>query len=253
MILKADRKIHILFHVGLIALLFTSIVLIFFKVYLPVTTHHGETTQVPDLRGKSLTEIQETLETMSLRFEISDSSYKEDTPPFTVLNQNPKPGTDVKKDRKIYVSVSSFNPPPVKIPPHLNDASSLKAWKMAIAGNDLKIGKIEYVVSPHRDLVLEQSVNDEPVFPGMSLPKGTAIDLKVGDGTGKREIEIPDLEGLTVEEATDKLKTLGLRLGTVAVAQDQAGEPDRISMQSPVADSLSMIRSGEAIDVWVVK
>lgn len=253
MFFKAERKTDILIHVGLMLAIFATFIFIFFKVYLPVTTRHGETIKVPDLRGKNVSEIQQAMEEMDLRFEINDSTYKEDTPAYTILNQNPKPGSDVKKNRKIYLSVSSSNPPEVKIPPHLTGASSLKAWKMAIAGNGLKIGKINYVVSPHKDLVLEQFANGQPVFPGMTLPKGTAIDLNVGDGTGKRDLQIPDLEGLTVDQATEQLKSLGLKLGTVAVDKETEGQDGTISMQTPQPDSLSSIHSGESVDVWIIR
>ena len=85
--LKAEKKIHILVHLSLIAGIFIVLVLLFFYVYLPITTNHGETIKVPELKGKTVTELEQYLDNYDLRFQINDSSYVPGAKPHSVLTR----------------------------------------------------------------------------------------------------------------------------------------------------------------------
>src|SRR6185437_3921015 len=130
MFLKANSLKHLLIHFLIMAILFVALVLGFFFLYLPVATEHGETITVPKLTGMSAQELEEYLKNKDLRYQINDSSYAAGVKPYTILTQNPLPGSQVKKNRKIYISVASVNPPRVKMP-NLVDGS-LKSAEMTL-------------------------------------------------------------------------------------------------------------------------
>jgi len=80
------RKIgvHVLMILGvLFALLF-----IFFKVYLPNYTNHGETVTVPDLEGFHYNDLERYLNDRGLTLRVTpDSGFMADVPPFRYLSR----------------------------------------------------------------------------------------------------------------------------------------------------------------------
>jgi len=86
-------------------------ILVFFYIYLPSTTNHKESITIPELVGMSFNDINEFVTQRNLRYEIvADSGYSEALAPLTILTQNPKAGSKVKENRKIYLSLNATVP-----------------------------------------------------------------------------------------------------------------------------------------------
>jgi hypothetical protein len=66
---------------------------IYFYIYLPSTTNHGESITVPDLTGVQVEELEEYLTKHELRYAVNDSSYSADHPALAVLRQFPHAGS----------------------------------------------------------------------------------------------------------------------------------------------------------------
>lgn len=248
---KAEKPIHILFHLGLILLIIFVIAYVFFKIYLPATTHHNERIVVPSLKGKTMIEAKALLQKFDLRYFINDSTYIEGKKPDIILAQHPDPGSEVKKNRKIYLTLSAFTPPKVKMP-KLTDRS-LKNAELTLKSFDLKVGEVTYETSPYKDLVLSQYIGEKETAPGTYVPKGSRINLKVGNGEAGEKTAIPYLVGMTREEAETTLKTTGLIPGIIAF-DNQTTEPSGlVTRQSPdpSATDQKMIRKGSSIDLWI--
>ena len=63
-------------------------------------TMHGESILVPDLRSFSISEVEDTLKTLKLRFSVVDSgAYNADYPRGSVIDHLPKHNSRVKQDR----------------------------------------------------------------------------------------------------------------------------------------------------------
>src|SRR5690606_32926606 len=108
---------NLLMILGLLFLL----LFLFFKIYLPNYTHHGETVTVPDLEGFHHSELKEYLEARDLELEVAlDSGFVAEIDKLTILKQNPKPGAKVKKNRKIYVTLNAANAPLISMPNLVN-------------------------------------------------------------------------------------------------------------------------------------
>ena len=246
MFLKANSFKDLLIHFFIMALLFVGIVLAFFFLYLPMATEHGETITVPKLTGMNAQELDSYLSSKDLRFQINDSSFSPGVKPLTILTQNPLPGAQVKKNRKIYVSVASVNPPKVKMP-KLTDGS-LKSAEMTLKSYNLALGNIKYVPSPYSSLVIEQLINGKPIQPGISIAKGTKIDLLVGNGAGTIDVEVPDLIGMSIEEAKAILSGENLVLGIEKTDPTSSATPGTVTRQKPAPGST--VKMGEMVDIW---
>ena len=90
---------HFWVHIGLIIVLLIVVLfgsLIAIKNY----TNHGESITVPNLVDLTVAEVESLLQKQHLTYTIADSSYIVGQLPLTVLAQNPKPFSKVKKGTK---------------------------------------------------------------------------------------------------------------------------------------------------------
>jgi len=248
MAFKVRNLKDLLVHLAIMAVLFFLLLILFFYVYLPYSTNHGETLTLPDLKGMHYEELDNFLEARDLRFEVrTDSQFSETDPPLTVLNQDPKPGKKVKKNRKVYVTLNAANPPLVKMP-NLIDGT-LKNAQMVLESYRLKMGDIIYEPDLAENAVLRQLYQGEPVDEGSMIPIESEIDLVVGDGLGKSTFEAPELVGLPIDEAKVLVLGLGLKIGSLLNQDVEDEDHGMVMRQNPPIGS--KIRVGELVDLWV--
>jgi beta-lactam-binding protein with PASTA domain len=250
--LKSDTWLDVFLHLALIMGLGAALVLGFFYVYLPITTHHGETIVVPKVTGMNLADLTSYLDERKLAYFVDDSSYAPGTRALTVLTQEPAPGEKVKQDRKIYISVAMRRPPVIKMP-KLTDGS-VKNAQLILASYDLVIGQIKLVPNVAKDAVLKQLVGDKEIAPGAPIAKGTKVDLEVGDGLGNTEFELPNLVNMPEDEARTLLAGQHLEVGEVFKQAAEVGQtPGTIVRQRPAATPGATIRMGQLVDLWVAE
>lgn len=213
-------------------------------------TLHGESITVPDLRGMTLEQVKRQLQSKNLRYAILDSLYDKDKQPASVLDQMPLPGSKVKENRTIYLTVNAHHPPKFKMP-NLID-KSLRQAVMELESYGLKVGELKYVPDMARNAVLKQLLNGREVKPGELVAKGSVIDLVLGDGLGNTQVEVPLLLNLTLSEAKFVLTASSLNLGAVIYApniKDTASAV--IYKQIPSPWQTSTLNMGESIDVFL--
>ncbi len=236
---KVNSWLDVVKHLALALGIGGALLMFFFYIYLPANTNHGESITVPDLVGMPYSELDNFVLNRDLRYEVSDSSYSPDYPPYTVLHQFPKAGSQVKENRKIFLSLNSKNPP-TTVMPNLVD-KTVKNAELILKSYELRRGRITTQPDAFRN-VLEQQVNGEPIAPGTKIAKGTEIDLVIGDGHGVTQFDMPTLLGLPLEEAEVLIKGNSLNLGIVfnnepesnlvVVGQDpKAGERVRVTSE----------------------
>ncbi|MBK6264876.1 PASTA domain-containing protein [Marivirga sp. S37H4] len=246
--IKNNSLKSLLIHIGIIIGLGIILITTFFYIYLPVKTNHGESITVPDLTGLQLEELNEFLLKRDLRYEVTpDSGFSAQYPAFTVLSQTPKPGDKVKENRKIYISINAKNPPKIKMPKLVD--GSLKNAQMVLESYDLKLGEIIYEPHEFQNAVLKQQIDGKIIEAGTEIPKGSVIDLVIGNGLG-RPFSMPDLSESMQEEAEFIIKGNGLRLGTVNKKQVEDKAAGLVIQQYPEAGE--SVRTGGRVDIWVV-
>ncbi|MXV16570.1 PASTA domain-containing protein [Hufsiella ginkgonis] len=211
-------------------------------------TNHGEALPVPELKGLMLEEAIQVLESEGFQYQV-DSVYQADKKPGAVVEQDPDAGTRVKRNRVIYLTVITRTAPDVGFPDILN--KTFLEVQAIITNYGLKVGDTSYVSDIERDRVLEAKFGGVTVKPGQEIPKGSRIDLVLGDGQGASEVDLPDLTGLTISEALFMLKGASLDLGDrVYEGSVLDSAKAKIIKQYPaVSDSLTKVSIGTKIDV----
>jgi eukaryotic-like serine/threonine-protein kinase len=238
-----------LLNLGVVLVLLAIAVLYFFFGFLPGKTNHGETITVPDLQGLSIDNVESYVTQRNLRYEVNDSTYSEDFPPLTILKQYPSAGSKVKEGRKIFISVNRVAPPSVPIPDLINQ-SSLRNAEAVLKSNELKRGRINYKPSPFLNLVLEMHYDGKPITPGLRVPKGSTIDLVVGNGYSRSNIPTPDLIGQDYGDASFIILGSSLKIGQVTVEGDTTNETTIVIRQQP--ESGQEIKLGDPVDLWIM-
>lgn len=225
-LLPANNWRDVFLHIGAAITVGILLILFFFYVYLPFSTDHGETITVPDVQGVHYEDLDDFLTQRNLNYVITrDSSYNPDYPALTVLKQFPLPNAKVKENRKIYLTLNSSSPPLVKMP-DLEDAS-LKMAQMVLNSFDLKLGNVEYAPDLALNAVLEQRFEGSPIEPGVRIPKGSTIDLVVGDGFGNQTLESPNLIGQDEESARIAIIGSGLKVGEITYEKEGMAVKER--------------------------
>jgi len=239
--------IHLGLAIGISGLL---LLLSFFSINL--YTHHGEAISVPDFSCLTFEQAQRMAENKDLRVEISDSVHFQDKEKGTVVSQEPVANSKVKTGRTIYLIINGMESEKVSMP-DLTGISVRQATSDAeIFG--LKIGKLRYVPDISTT-VLEQYFKGKAITPNTMVLKNSIIDLVVGKGESNESTFIPDVLGLTTNEAEQKISLLSLNIGvtvydkTVKTNSDSAKA--RIWKQHPKAGNESEIKLGSYIDIWL--
>src|SRR5690554_2118747 len=221
---------------------------LFFQVYLPGYTNHGQTVTVPDMEGFHYGELASYLNERDLELEVTaDSGFVADSQPLTVLKQNPRPGAKVKNGRKIYVTLNAANPPLVVMPNLVN--TQLKNAQEILSNYGLVRGEIVYIPDIGHNVVLEQKYRGRDIKEGMEIAKGSQIDLVVGDGLGNQLLAIPNLVGLDEGEAEFLIIGSGLRMGRLNYVPTDTVPKGTIVQQLPPAGVNA--KTGEIIDLWI--
>jgi len=211
-------------------------------------TKHGEGLEVPELKGLSLAQAVTKLEDLGLRYQI-DSVYVMDKPPGIVTDQDPDANTFVKDNRTIYLTINTAQAPNVKFPDI--ESKSLREAQAILESYRLKLGDTTYKPDVARDVVLEAYFGGQLIRSGEVLPTGSRISLLLGDGRGNEEVELPNLVGLTIDEAKFSLKGAMLSIGQVTYEGQITDSANAvIVMQYPlVADSVIKVKIGTPINV----
>ncbi|MCY1515614.1 PASTA domain protein [compost metagenome] len=239
------------FRNNFIAAISTVVVLLLIAFFsLRYYTKHGEGLDVPDVRGLSIAQAINKLEELGLRYEI-DSVYVMDKTPGVVTDQDPNPGTFVKDNRTIYLTINATQAPTVNFPDI--EFKSLREAQAILESYRLKLGDTSYKPDVSRDVVLEAIFGGQPIKAGETLPSGSRIHLVLGDGNGNEEVELPNLIGLTLDEAKFSLKGAMLSLGAVnsdGPVTDSAGAV--IISQYPLpADTVIKVRIGSPVNITI--
>lgn len=218
---------------------------------LRIYTDHGDSVEIPDLRGKTPAEVSKIMNRIDLRYHISDSVYSRETAPGTILDQFPKPGMKVKENRVIDLTLCAISQEMIPMP-QLTDISYRQAVNI-IEVSGLISGNIEYKPSEFPNLVLEQKVNGNPVAIGQMIPKGTVVDLVLGSESNGETSEVPTLFGKSLAEVRMLLGESFLNVGEInydSIPEDQK-EKALVWKQSPDPVNVFEVSQGTAIDIWL--
>lgn len=246
--ISTSTRKDLFIHIGIIVSFIAIVFLGFFFLYLPLSTNHGQSVTVPDLRKMNVEKLEDYLDSRDLNYEVSDCTFVALTPPLTVISQYPQPGSKVKEGRKIYVTVVSRTAPMIKMP-KLTDMTK-KSAEMLMKSVGLEPGTIRYDNDIAQNSVLKQYFEGREIEPGQSIAKGSKIDLVIGNGLGEVFFPAPSVVGMGIEDAFVQIVGADLKVGqkmTVPATEGQA--PGTVVKQNP--EEGQKVRTGDVIDIWV--
>jgi len=113
----------------------------------------------------------------------------------------------------------------------------------ALTDVELELGKVDYTSEVPAGLEEGQIVSQKPDA-GEQVEQGTAVDVVVA---GQAEVEVPDVLGLALDEATQTLEGAGFKVKSAEVENE--AEPGTVVDQSPAAGA--MVAPGSEVTVLV--
>lgn len=197
---------------------------------------------VPQLVGMSLPDARAALADAGLSTGEVETVTHPSLEPGTVIWQDPPPGVEVLEGTAVILSVSG-GPQRVPVPDLTGYEVTMASRLLEAAG--LSVGRVDSTQAPvERDVV----VNTRPPA-GATLRPGTGVTLVVS--VGAPTISVPNLVGLTLEEASEVLEQSGLKLGTWIPRTSASAESGTIISQTPAPATLAA--PGVAVDVTVAR
>ncbi|HCN85177.1 MAG TPA: serine/threonine protein kinase, partial [Sphingobacteriaceae bacterium] len=174
-----------------------------------------------------------------------------DKPPGTIIEQDPDPNTNVKTNRTIYLTVITNLAPNVNLP-DIVEKTFLEV-QVILSNYGLKVGDTIYRSDIARDRVLDATFAGQSIRKGELIPKGSRINLVLGDGKGSSEVDLPDLTGLTLGDARFALRGASLNLGNISFQGPVKDSASAIIIrQMPaLSDTLTKVSIGSRIDVII--
>lgn len=184
---------------------------------------------VPDITGLELEAARSRLAERGLRLHPNVRDvYSREVPAGLVLRQEPVANHRVRMGREIQVTVSRG--PEYVVVPELIGLSKVEA-QLNITQQNLTVGDVTEEFQPDAapNTVLDQ---DPPA--GTRLEEGSAVDIIVARGSQSAPmVRVPDVRGLTLEEAQRRLSALGLIEGQLHGEPHPSAEPNRVIDQNP--------------------
>ena len=165
-----------------LALVVTVLLVFLVLRWLNNSTHHGEFVEVPDFAKMSVMDMRTTVEKAGLRYEVLDSAnYNPEYPRFSIIEQDPKAGSKVKEDRKIYFTVNPSGYKKVTVPNIIQVTQRNASSMLKAVGLDVQ--RVTYIDQLGKDMVYYIKYKGKNISPGEKLPKTSKIELVCGNGT----------------------------------------------------------------------
>ena len=202
-----------------------------------------ESVAVPNVVGLTQAEAKTQIEQAGFTWELNPDKVTSDTvAEGSVASTDPAAGTQAEKGATVRVTISS-GPDSVTLPDNLVGMSPDDARK-AIEALGLKWELDASKVAS--DTVPEGKVAQTNPSPGSKVKAGQTIRAYLSSGSD--QVDVPDLSGMTQDQARSTLKGVGLELGNVT-SVDSEKEKDRIVEQDPATGT--KVKKGTAIGVSI--
>lgn len=236
-----------------IAVLLTTIIMLLVWAGLLIYTRHGQQKTVPDYYGLSVKEAREIAKRHKFILIVNDSVFTHEVTPGHIVDQLPKPGKKVKKNRKIFLTVNAVKPEIVPVPNVVG--YSLRQAKAMLETNGFRIGELKYVPDMAVNNVLKQYYRDKELHPGDSAEKGSVIDLVLGKGLTNEKTYLPDFTGMTFDQAEMKILNNALNIGAVVYDESVISPEDSaqafIWKQIPAYTPNARVPVGTPLYLWL--
>ncbi|WP_405832096.1 Stk1 family PASTA domain-containing Ser/Thr kinase [Streptomyces sp. NBC_01176] len=202
----------------------------------------GQFTKVPLLLAKTETQARSRIEAAGLDVGQVRHAYSDTVKRGTVISSDPQPGARIRDHDSVSLTVSD-GPKTVRVA-DLSGFTLSKA-RDVLEGDGLAAGMITREFSAD---VLKGSVIRTDPEAGTRRHAGSAIALVVSKGS---PVEVSDVTGTSVEDATAELEQAGLKVKISARQVTSEFDKGQVARQSP--DAGSEAATGDTVTLTVSK
>lgn len=228
-----------------------SLFILFFLwlAYVNIYTQHNRYLEVPDFSNLHISQLDSFTTKHNLSYTIIDSIFDLRKEKGVVINQDPKPSSNVKKNRRIYLTITCLKSKKAIFPDIYDLTLRQAVHKLKNAG--LEIGHLAYRSNLAKNKVIGYTVNGINITEGMELYQGTVIDLVIGKGLSSNYVIVPKLIGLNREEANTILKSNSLNVGTEFFNTEVVDSSlSIVYRQYPESNNKRKVNIGTSIDLF---
>lgn len=240
----------ILKNLGLAVILFTAL-LVITQLSLKVITRHNKVITVPDFTDLSVADARIVAKRYDIRTAVTDSVYVNRMEKGHVFSQNPAPGSKVKRNRCINLTINAHMTKMVKMPNLVG--YSLRQAKTEILSSGLSMGRLIYREDLATNNVLDQFIAGRYVAPGTEVEAESPVDLLLGLSPDESNTFIPYLVGFTLPIARDNIFENSLNLGNVSYDETVENYQDTLNavvyQQNPAYHPGSPVKMGTSINL----
>lgn len=210
-------------------------------------TRHGLVYIVPDFVGQDHHAIVNQYSNQ-FTFVISDSLYQSGAAYGTVLQQDPLPGSKVKRGRNVYFIIVSQQPEKVLMPNLLN--LSLRQALVSLESSGLVVNTLSFTEHFARNAIVSQLFEGTVIEPGTAIYRGSPIELVLGNGGNLEKVPFPMLYGKKKAEVRRLLHSLALNVGNEYFLDGADTIHSRVYKTEPSLRPGAEIMPGTFVTIW---
>lgn len=250
-------KQRFLIHLVLIALFFI-LVLFLTMQWLKSYTNHGQKLELPNYIGQKIDDAIDDANSNTFEIIVNDSIHKVGQPGGLILQQNPKGGSIVKENRKIYVMVTK----------HKADLVMSENLTANLYGQDFHMIKSRLENQEFKTEIKATKYDRgapnhilEVWYEGINITDKKGIEIKKGgklsfvlSKNDEGELEVPNLVCQSLAEATLLLDFSKLSVGEVIPFDDILDQSNAfVYKQEPSSGGGKRITMGSSIKLFISK
>jgi len=203
-------------------------------IVMPAYTRQNQNRIMIDLKNRSLDDVIKILKSESYRYEVSDTLYTNKFKLGTIVDQYPKPNTRVKSGRTVRLKIAQPEKS-VAIPNLIGQSRRSAELELNQMGLIIDTVYTEYNPEYPNGTIAWQ-------YPkaGDRRKKGMGIQITVSKGMPPNFFQVPNLIGLSINQAKDLIFKSRLKVGKISYHQDQDLVPYTVLDQS--------IKNGTVLD-----
>lgn len=201
--------------------------------------------KVPNLKGLSYKEAKTLLSEMGLQISKGDEVDSDSVAEGLIASQYPSAKTKVDKGDIITVNISKGKKDAV-IPKLVGTTFTSESDVSDILSKyGYKLGKVSYEESYETPgTIIKQSPDA-----GTTAEKKTSVDIVISKA--KSKATVPNLNGMTYDQAESALQSLGFSVGRVTEEENNGFTAGTVFKQYPAANS--EYQTGSTVDIWIAK
>ena len=216
-------------------------------IYFLAFAQESGNVMVPDVIGLDRVQAEEAIRAQGLKPELEAEEYSETVPAGKIVRQNPEKGSKLKSGGSVRLVVSRGSSK-VGVPEITGQSAYYAESKLKEIG-----------LNPERQpdvfsaTVPEGSVVSQDPAAGAMVQKDSAVKYVVSKGPEppKKEVPVPDVKNLTVDQASSRLSQDGLALGTTSEQYSDTVGTGKVISQSPGAGQ--SVKEGSSVNIVVSK